>query len=500
MSHKLREVLTELADQMPAASTADLWRAGRRLRRQERLRKLGGAVVAVVAVASCLPVWFVAGGGMPVQPAEGGDAVPHRVRVPWMWQATVQQDPRGPATLLISGDGGLRGSDFFDYEGKVAVVGRDGSYRMLLYGGAETVAGEEVLLSPDGRYVAQEHLADAREGWLLVTDLTNGRTRRYAGPNGHRCCGSPVAWSPDGSALLALDWRNEPAGYDRSRNTYLQPARLVLLDLPSGEARPLLDEVGDRWQLRTASLAAFSPDGSRIAVTVGTQVRLLDRYGQSLWTVDLGPRRHLAGIGAFSPDGRRITTVTLEGCLDVCNASALGARKWRFDYLDAETGADTEGPALQPVTAMAVRALGWRLGTDLVVLTYRPERDTRKRPGWDWNDTDYWEVGDATLVALRPGGGREVLLDSPGEVLAMDVARDLLEAGRFGGPARDPEPLPARPVILVVLAPLSVLLIAVLGGPLLGWYLYRRGRRHPLVRHPQPAVPPPAPGGGLPPG
>jgi hypothetical protein len=349
------------------------------------------------------------------------------------------------------------------------------------------VPGEDVLLSPDGRYVVQSSVAGGPKGFLLVTDLTDGTSRALPGPQGRDCCGRPVAWAPDGRAVLALEFPREPTGWDPVTRMGVLPAHPVLIDLESKSVTPLLDTVGDVHRLRTASLAAFSPDGSRIALSVGDQLHLVDRAGRPLWTATLGERRHLAGLGAFSPDGTRIATVTLDGCLRSCDTAALASRTWRVGYLDAATGQDTTGPAVDPVRGMALRVLGWRNGSDLVALRYQPERGAYRDGPVGWNDTGWWETGEVTLIALRPGGGTEILVDSPGEILAMDVSRDLLEAGRFGGPSRPPAPFPARPVILAALVPAAVPVIAAVFGLLL-----RRRRRRgsprrdaaPHVGHP----------------
>lgn len=191
----------------------------------------GAALVAVLACALGVPAGLTAPGPW-ATPAAAPDGVPERIGLPYMWQATVQQDPPGPASLLFSGGGlGLRGVDGLDHEGKVAVLGRDGRYRMLLYGGRESVAGEEVLLSPDGRYVAD----DSNDGWVGVTDLTDGSRRVFTGWAGGTCCGTPVAWAPDGSALLVLHHSAEPVDHDAEDDR--RPSRLVLLELASGATR-----------------------------------------------------------------------------------------------------------------------------------------------------------------------------------------------------------------------------------------------------------------------
>jgi hypothetical protein len=468
---RLREALAEAAEPMPPARLpANLGRRGRRARRRERLAALTVTVAAVLAAGLTVPTWLFGASGAPAA-GDGGDAVPARLHMPWMWQGTVAQSPPGPASVLFSDDsGGLRGEDhFFDDEGKVAVVGRDGAYRMLLYGNyVEMVAGENVLLSPDGREVAHDHVA-SDQGWMVVTDLSTGESRTYRGPDGELCCGEPVAWAPDGRALLVLAHIGPTTDH--------LPSYLALLDLTTGRARKLLD-LGDRWKLRTASLAAFSPDGRHIALNVFEEIRLLDTEGETIWRHSLGPRRVLAGVGAFTPGGGLVTTLTLDGCLERCDTAALAARRWRVGYLDARTGAEAMGPALPVVSGLAVRALGWRHASDLVVLSYRPAPGAAKTE-LEWDDTAYSVVGDVTLLALAPEREPETLLDPPDAVIGIDVARDLLTAGRFGGASPRPSVFPARWVIVFPLIGFGYPTIAVAG---IGWALLHRWRRRRRTR------------------
>lgn len=492
MTERLRDALHDAVGGVPAVRLSeDPWRQGRRLRRRERWTQGLSAVVVLLVVAVAFAVTGQ-GGGTRITPADGSDAVPGDVSTPWMWQATVQSDPRGQASLLLTGDGwGLSGTDVFDHEGKVAVVGRDGSYRMLLYAGASQTAGHGVVLSPDGRQVASQFLPDEQPAWAVVTDLATGHSRRLVS-EGRDCCAVPVAWSPDGRLLLALDHPFAPTGFDPVTGYGQVPAELVVYDLTAGTTQRL-GAVGDLHQLRAASAAAFSPDSRHVVMTVGKQVKLMSLSGQTLWTADLGDRTYLAGVGAYTGDGRLITTVTLDGCLDSCTTDALAERTWRFGYLDAATGAPATGPALADAKGMAVRALGWRHGRDLVTLEYEPE------PGHDrtsqqpmWQDTGYWETGHVVLTARTPDGNVETLLDPPGEVLGIDVARDLLEAGRFGGPAAQPAMFPARDIIMVPLVLLGAPLLLVLGVTglvLWRWRRRRRARRTPAT----PSGPAPAP-------
>ncbi|WP_045744750.1 hypothetical protein [Actinoplanes rectilineatus] len=397
--------------------------------------------------------------------AAPGDRVPGGLELPWMWQATVDMGAPGPASVLAGGDTlGFQGGDFYDAEGKIAVVGRDGDYRMLLQGGWNDVAaGEDVLLSPDGTRVARPAVDVSG---LEVVDLTSGKAPVYTGGNADSLIG-PVAWSPEGRSLLvALYAGGAPEGN-----------RFALLDLDTDTLQPL-GEVTSTVGMQAAARGAISPDGTRIVLTDGATLRAVDRTGATAWTTTLGERQRLAGAGAFSPDGARIAVAELDGCLDACDEDALAARRWTISYRDATTGAATTGPVLPAVTGSGIRALGWSQGRDLVVLRYEPEDDAFRPARGDasttgWDDTGWYETGHLTLLALGPDGTTRTLLDPPDGVLTLDVARDLLEAGSFGGPTPTADPFPARGIIWLALAP--ILLIA---SPLLfGLALHLRRRR-----------------------
>ncbi|MER5337697.1 WD40 repeat domain-containing protein [Micromonospora sp. NPDC002717] len=470
MGEELRNVLRDLGERMPPVRLGDdPWTAGRRLRSRARRRTALVSLVVVLACALGVPVTL---GAVEQRSMTGAvpAAVPHRIGLPYMWQATVEQDPPGRASLLFSGGDhlGLRGIDPIDHEGKVAVLGMGGKYRMLLYGDAERSAGIDVLLSPDSRYVAD----GSADGWIHVTDLTTGERRDFAGGADSTCCTTPVAWAPGGDALLVLYHADADADGDG-----VYPSRLLLLDLATGAARRLGGELGDRWDLRTGSLAAFSPDGTRIAVDAGGELTMLDRSGAVAWSRELGPDERLAGVGAFTPDGSAVAVFRLDGCRSGCDADQRAARTWRTGYVDAATGRDGSGPALPPAEGQALRALGWRNGRALVALRYVPEPGVTMGETDDWDDTGYWETGHVQLVSLRPDGRVQVLLDPPDGVRAMDVARHLMEAGRFGATAPDPRPFPARPLVLLPAVPV----LLVVGGGVAGAVLWWRWRRRRAV-------------------
>jgi len=212
---------------------------------------------------------------------------------------------------------------------------------------------------------------------------------------------------------------------------------------------------------------AFSPDGRQLAIQASTTLSIVDTAsGTARRLPDLAARRRLAGPGAWTPDGR-LAVVDADGCLRDCQAAALDARTWRLGYLDPQTGAETPGPAYDAVDGMVAEVLGWPAGGDAVVLTYRSSAPA----GATAYEGDRHEP---RLLALHPGGGRDRLIALPPFVDRIDVARDLVVAGRFGGPAPKPALWPIAHYVYRVSAVLLFLFVAV---PLLAWRLARRWAR-----------------------
>ncbi len=497
MTEPLRRALAELSEQTPAVRVRpDLWQLGRR-RRRRRAAALAAAVVLMVA----LPLGLAgpaARGPLTGRPAGGGgDAVPARVHQPYPWQGTVQQAPTGPAALLVTGGGsGLAGADLpGTFGSRVAVIGRDGSYRMLRYGGTYLQAAQDVLLSPDGRHVAGDETLERRTDQssgavvlrhrtaISVVDLVDGSVRWYR----DLPAGEPVAWSPDGSRLVLqrpdLDYPNGLAP------PVPRVGRLFLLDLATGATRELTGL--PTGSVRRATFLAFSPDGRRLAVQVGRTVSVVDTAdGGARTLAQLGERDRLAGAGAWTPDGG-IAVFSHGGCVDPCTDVQRNDRRWRLLRLDAGTGTIQPAPGAVPeVAGAAVRMLGWPRDGHPVVLRYLlPSRDGTPWPEVE-EQTGYRAVHDVELLALHPDGGRRLVATPPGAVWDLDVARDLLLDGRFGGPAPRPAPLPAAPWLYGLLAAV----VLPVGAILALWW-----RRRPRPGAPPPPPPTPRRGGGTPP-
>lgn len=428
------------------------------------MRFLRTLVALAITVCVALLLVAIAGYGSSQDMRDRDPEVPAEVFEPFGWQASVTRSAPGPATVLFSGDGwGMRGPVYR----KVAVVAESGVYRMLRYE-VDVEAGEDVLLSPNGSAVADalpHQIAGpsgspttpppSTEPEIWVTDLTTGKSTRLTVPGSGTA--RPIAWSPDGKKLLvqvaAAPDHGPWAGGD-----------LDLLDLASGDVRRLAD-LGTAT-VRRGHLAAFSPDGRRVAVQVGDALQVIDLPNRTTLTLTrLGADRRLAGVGAWSSDGDRIAVLTMSGCRKLCTRSALDDRTWQIDEIDADSGTATVG-GFDRVTGSAVRVLGQTDDGELAVVRYRPADDlnsdaqgTLTVDGDVVEETDYAAVGRAELLGLDAAGDRRTLIDLPPGSRHVDVAADLVGEDRFDGKSSRPMPWPAPFWVNLLAVGLLVLVI-----------------------------------------
>ncbi|WP_433073109.1 hypothetical protein ACQP1P_24990 [Dactylosporangium sp. CA-052675] len=144
--------------------------------------------------------------------------------------------------------------------------------------------------------------------------------------------------------------------------------------------------------------------------------------------------QRLAGAGACTPDGARIAVFDRQGCAEGCTNAQRNRRFWQLSTLDVATGGLAALPRFDPIPGAAARMAGW-------------QRD-----------------GTAVVVALRRGGGTTRLLQPDGvDVWDIDVARDLVLDGRFGGPSPAPAPFPTA-AWLSRATPTPALLLPLLAG------------------------------------
>ncbi|MFF5228755.1 hypothetical protein [Dactylosporangium sp. NPDC000521] len=411
-------------------------------------------------------------------PASGTSGAPGRLHEPWVWQASVALSPRGPAALLVSGGGGYEPPDLpFTYGSRISAIGRDGSYRVLPFGTTYLQAGQDVLLSPDGRYAAgngtYEHLFGTGGRDVAVVDLSTGEARRFTGSG----AAAPVAWSHDGRRLLvhrsnASPWTDTP--FDGSDTIGSDNGALWVLDVGTGATTHLLDLGRTR-----RGAAAFSPDGRTVAVQLGRELALVDTATgtrRPLATLPAGAL--LGGPWSYTADGTGLGVFTVaDGCTAACSHAARNARSWRLTVLSATTG-DQLPTSLPTFGGATARLAGWQRDGTAVVVRYVDETYTAG-PSYE-PPAAYRAVSDADLLALAPDGTTKSLLTKPpGTIWDVDVAADLVAAGAFGGPSPAPSVFPlarwAATTVFVALWALAMLTWLTIA-------LIRRSRRHPRPR------------------
>ena len=407
MTARLRESLQNAAADVPAYPVyARALATARRSRRRTAL----GAVAGLVLLAAAGALLPLTGAG-PVAPAAGAEtALPDRIGLPRFGSLHAGDWPRlGPASVIFTGQApGLEHGE----EGTViAVVGADDRYRIIKSGGVNEHAGEDSVLSPDGRQVAFRpgSFWDPR---VKIIDLVTGSSRTVTGGVPNTVIASAAGWSPDGRALVVRNnVRVDPEG-----STYRDVLTLVRLD--DGRRTTLVEGGEER-----SGPVAFAPDGARVAIQTGRRVTVTDLEGRQVASFALEPETELAGKGAWSPDGRTLTVTRRDG------------DRWSLRRLDPGTGRDLgplELPAVTDVTA--IRLLGWATDGSARVVAYRPAPDAPAAfdvPLAMDQRLAHGNVGTVEVLALH-GGAREPvpLLTAPHDVVAIDVADSVIRSGQ----------------------------------------------------------------------
>ncbi|MCW3814168.1 DPP IV N-terminal domain-containing protein [Micromonospora sp. DR5-3] len=425
MTVRLREALREAAD-VPAYQVHE--RAVRTARRTRQ--RMAAGVAAVLVLVALVPLTVRGGGGGLAPAGSGGPALPDRIGLPVFGALHATDRPRlGPASVIFSGQArGLTG--LIDENGTIGVVGAEADRYRTYRVGHEAPVGEQVLLSPDGRRIAVPG-GTSEHPQVDLVDLVDGRVRPLPSPVARSVLMEPAGWAPDGKSLVVRDV--VPANPEGS--AYRNVLSLVWLD--TGRAvRGLAQGV----QVPSfGAPVAFSPDGARVAYQIGDEVRVSQVGGtadpivpdfQPLFSFRVSSDEGLAGKGAWLPDGG----------LALVSRDPESTR-WRLRRVDPRTGKDLgrlELPAVSGVTT--IRLLGWRPDGSALVVAYRPEPNAPARfdqPLELDQRTAYGHVRSVRVLALAPGAATPTtVLTAPEQVLAVDVADDVVRSGRV----RDADP------------------------------------------------------------
>ncbi|MEV0720766.1 hypothetical protein, partial [Asanoa sp. NPDC050611] len=271
--------------------------------------------------------------------------------------------------------------------------------------GTESQAGEDTVLSADGRRIAV--WSDTR---VKVVDLVTGRARRASSGVDGTVRAEPSGWSPDGTALVVRD----TVPVDEDGTGYRSVLTLVRLD---GGGRVRLAETDHDHEL--GSPVAFAP--GRLAFQSGRTVVVSDLDGRRLSSFTLARDDELAGKGAWNGD-----TLTV--------ARRVGY-SWSLRRIDPGTGRDLGAldlPAVPDVTA--IRLLGWRADGSALVAAFVPADPAPAAfdvPTSMNQRLAYGSVGTTQVLALHRGASAPAtLLTAPAGVVGIDVAESLLRAGR----------------------------------------------------------------------
>ncbi len=353
-----------------------------------------------------------------VAPAAGaGATLPDRVGVPPFGSLHATDRPRvGPASVIFTGQ--ADGLEWGEEGSIIAVVGAETDRYRIIKGEVEARAGEDTVLSPDGRQVAFREVNSWTRPRVEIVDLVSGHSRTVATGVSGTVMADPVAWSPDGRVLVVRD--TVPANPERSAYTHV--LSLVWL---GGDRRIRLAEAGDAEGL--GSPVAFAPNGALLAYQNGRTVVIANVDGRRLNAFDLPPDTELAGRGAWSTDSRTLTLAQRAG------------DRWSLRRVDASPGmllGEDRGaldmPSVSGVTA--IRLLGWAADGSARVVAYQPAPDapaTFDLPLEMDQRLAYGNVGTVRVLALGRGADAPTtLLVAPDGVVAIDVADNVIHSGR----------------------------------------------------------------------
>ncbi|MFE9694669.1 TolB family protein [Micromonospora sp. NPDC005806] len=411
MSVRLREALREAVADVPAYPVHD--RAVRTARRTRR--RMAAAVAAVLVLVALVPLVGRGGGGQGSAPAGAdGPTLPDRIGLPVLGALHATDRPRlGPASVIFSGQArGLTG--LLDENGTIGIVGAEADRYRTYRVGYEAPAGEQVLLSPDGRRIAVPG-GSSEHPRIDLVDLVDGVARHLPSVVPGSVMTEPAGWAPDGKSLVVRD--TVPANPEG--NAHANVLSLVRLD--TGRAVRLLEAE----QLPIfGNPVAFSADGSRLAWRVGDKVLIAGTDGQGISSFPLPPETGLAGKGAWLADGS-LALVSRDP----------DSTRWRLRHVDPATGRDLGALELPAVTGVTtIRLLGWRPDGSALVVAYRPEPAAPARfdrPLEMDERTAYGHVRSIRVLALAPGAAAPAsVLTAPDQVLAIDVADDVVRSGQ----------------------------------------------------------------------
>jgi hypothetical protein len=368
-------------------------------------------------------------------------SLPRRIGAPAVFSRDGLRSPIGAASVVFSGEPW----NYDSLTSDTAITGARGDAYRRISAEFGSIAGFSAILSPDGRLLAVQ---DA------ILDLTTGTTTRLPREPGadYRV---PEAWSPDGRYLATVSYtqsdRTPPDTYSGEWVDPVTRAVLAVTDVATKQettiATLLTTADFDGW------MAAFSPDGTRLAYQTGDHIAVVTRTGTPLATLSVPAGTRIAGKGAWTSDGRGIAVVAEQSC----DCQETYPSRWTLSTIDSATGAPM-GNGYSVDGVVAIRMLGWSAAGAPIVVSYDPVPPADRDPGAvapdfrshaDPSGVDQTgvyldgieglsDVATVQVVALDRTGPPRILLASTSDgAQAIDVADDVLSTG-LSRPGRPP--------------------------------------------------------------
>jgi hypothetical protein len=245
------------------------------------------------------------------------------------WTSTWDEEPAGPAGFVI------------DDGAETVIVAADG--RRIRIAGEERY-DDPGQLSPDGSRLAL--VVERPVPSVAVLDLRTGTRRGYSVAVRDA---EVLSWLPSGRRLI-----------------YGADAGMFLLDLETGRDDPYdLDTEEPRE-------VAVAPEGARIAVDVGTHIRIAPLAGGAPARIVLPPDAWLGAQG-WSPDGR-LLAVGRE--ISPSRVPGLGGFDLVINALDTERNFRSVAELVVP-GLIAGAFVGWKSMDTVVLLERRAEQPYR---------------------------------------------------------------------------------------------------------------------------
>lgn len=385
-------------------------------------------VVSAVAVFVLSPL---IGSGASSERTDG-TAVPSEMAGYSHLTGSVSDSPPGRAVALYQHGYGV---EFLDFPQAVVLGASGDTYRRV--DAAEDRAGPEaqgdpapMLLSPDGASVAVgDHITEEPD--VVIVDLLTGDTVSHALPEGRSVV--PVAWSRDGRRLAHLltagptsPHRGEPIVGD-----------VGVLDLQTGETTMLR-------QARKVRTAAFSPDGTQLAVqqdvATGEQLAIVDIDTDDTIRV-LVAEGELAGPASWSPDGRLLATTTVRQ-LTPMRGIRTPTTPTGLEFVDPTGRGEREPESLKLPLTPDGRVVGWSSSDQVLALTVPPGQDDGFMGGPDVHELSSVPLDGSEPRALMRISGLQSF--GVNRFQLADATVDELEVVTPAAVDRGPLPLAAR--------------------------------------------------------